>query len=66
MGVLGYATPSVGTQVRVTEDFNANWKFSLGDSPDRREIQYDDSRWRKLNLPHDWSIEGDYTPDFPA
>ena len=44
MGVLGYATPSVGTQVRVTEDFNANWKFSLGDSPDRREIQYDDSR----------------------
>lgn len=42
------------------------WKFLLGDSPERREINYDDSQWRTLNLPHDWSIEGDYTPDFPA
>ncbi|OAM91001.1 beta-galactosidase [Termitidicoccus mucosus] len=24
---------------------------------------YDDSRWRKLNLPHDWGIEGPFHPD---
>lgn len=66
MGALLKAAPSTETKIRVTEDFNMGWKFLLGDSPERREINYDDSQWRTLNLPHDWSIEGDYTPDFPA
>lgn len=66
MGALLKAAPSTETKIRVTEDFNMGWKFLLGDSPERREVNYDDSQWRTLNLPHDWSIEGDYTPDFPA
>lgn len=66
MGAFGYAFPFVNTTVRVTDDFNQGWKFALGDAPERREVHFDDSSWRNLNLPHDWSIEGDYTPDFPA
>ena len=27
---------------------------------------YNDSKWRKLSLPHDWSIESDFEKDFPA
>lgn len=38
--------------------FNFDWRFSLGDSSDYRLVDFDDSNWRKLNLPHDWSIEG--------
>ncbi len=24
---------------------------------------YDDSAWRTLDLPHDWAVEGDFSPD---
>ena len=45
MGALLKAAPSTETKIRVTEDFNMGWKFLLGDSPERREINYDDSQW---------------------
>jgi len=38
--------------------FDFNWKFLLGDTPAASDINFDDSNWRKLDLPHDWSIEG--------
>ncbi len=37
--------------------FNDNWAFSLGDAPAASRTDYDDSQWRRLTLPHDWSIE---------
>lgn len=37
--------------------FDNNWKFSLGDSPDAIQPEFNDSTWRTLNLPHDYSIE---------
>ncbi|MDQ6786720.1 MAG: DUF4982 domain-containing protein [Acidobacteriota bacterium] len=27
---------------------------------------FDDSKWRKLDLPHDWAIEGDFIKDSPG
>lgn len=49
-----------GAQER-SVDFNSNWKFSLGDAGNAQNSAYDDSEWRTLNLPHDYSIEQDYT-----
>jgi len=43
------------------QHFDNDWKFSLGDSPDAATPDFNDAGWRKLDLPHDWSIEG--TPD---
>ncbi|MGC9342674.1 MAG: glycoside hydrolase family 2 TIM barrel-domain containing protein, partial [Bacteroidales bacterium] len=37
--------------------FNDNWKFFLGDPPEAFQPEFDDSRWRSLELPHDWAIE---------
>ena len=58
---------------RVRQSFNSNWKFDrFGPMPDKseraepKEIQafdYDDSKWRILNLPHDWGIEGPFRQD---
>jgi beta-galactosidase len=39
--------------------FNNDWSFTTGDNPEYRNPEFDDSLWRKLILPHDWSIEGD-------
>jgi beta-galactosidase len=45
------------------ELFNANWKFNLSDVPNGSNPDLDDSKWRLLNLPHDWTVEGTYSPD---
>lgn len=28
--------------------------------------EYSDGHWRRLNLPHDWAIEGDFSPSNPS
>jgi len=38
--------------------FDTDWRFHLGDDPAARQPAFDDTGWRVLNLPHDWSIEG--------
>ncbi|MEI7421040.1 MAG: sugar-binding domain-containing protein [Prolixibacteraceae bacterium] len=43
--------------------FNENWKFILSDVKDGAQPGLDDSKRRVLNLPHDWSVESDYSPD---
>jgi len=49
------------------QSFNENWKFTLADSATvASAINFDDTKWRTLNLPHDWSIESDFGKDFPA
>ncbi len=37
--------------------FDADWKFKKGKDIDARATDFNDSQWRKLNVPHDWSIE---------
>ncbi|MBU2918846.1 DUF4982 domain-containing protein [Psychrosphaera sp. F3M07] len=43
-----------------TISFNANWQFSLGDDQTFAKPDFDDSQWRTLTLPHDWSIEAEF------
>jgi beta-galactosidase len=61
--VVSGSSPS---EVRKTENFNKNWKFTLGDMKEGQSKDLDDSKWRKLDLPHDWSIEGTFSKDNPA
>lgn len=42
--------------------FNDNWLFSLSDDSLAQKQDYNDSKWRKLSLPHDWSVEGQLSP----
>ena len=51
---------------RTVEDFNFDWRFSLGDDPAWSAPDCDDAAWRQLHLPHDWSIEGEFSPTNPA
>ena len=45
-----------------TVNFCKDWKFYLGDTGKEASFSlYDDSQWRTLNIPHDWSIEGTYS-----
>lgn len=51
---------------RQSYDFDLDWKFQLGDFPEASLTDYPDEDWRTLNLPHDWSIEGEYDSLNPA
>lgn len=53
-------------QISTRESFVANWKFFLGDEPNAKLAVFNDARWRTLNLPHDWSIEGKFDEKNPA
>jgi beta-galactosidase len=57
---------SAFAQSRVKESFNKNWKFFLGDDPAAKSALYNDLKWRKLTLPHDWSIEGNFDEKNPV
>ena len=51
---------------RVVTDFNANWYFHLNDIEGAEHPNFNASQWRNLNLPHDWSIEGEFSENHPA
>ena len=58
--------PTYGQQGRVTTNFDKNWKFYLGDIVGAEKLSFDDNSWRTLNVPHDWSIEGNYDSNNPT
>ncbi|MGP8238336.1 MAG: sugar-binding domain-containing protein [Limisphaerales bacterium] len=37
--------------------FNTNWLFLRGEASGAEQPRFDDSAWRHVDLPHDWSIE---------
>ena len=57
---------SVACQARDVRLFDEGWLFLLGDEPEMAQPGYDDSRWRRLSLPHDWAIEGDFSATNPS
>ena len=45
--------------------FDKDWKFIQQDVSRAEQAGFDDADWRVLDLPHDWSIEGDYDRNHP-
>lgn len=37
--------------------FDTGWRFLRADAPGAEAPAFDDSAWRTLDVPHDWSIE---------
>lgn len=54
------------TQIRQVDNFNADWTFYKGDIPEAAQPDFDDSQWRHLALPHDWSIEGPFSAEWAS
>lgn len=57
---------ALSAQPRQVINFNKGWKFYLGDDSLAKKPIYDDSKWRSLDVPHDWSIEGDFSEKHPT
>ncbi|MCX2481843.1 DUF4982 domain-containing protein [Pedobacter sp. MC2016-15] len=63
---LNFAAANPQQAQRLELDFNRNWKFQTGDSKEASSAQFNDQGWRKITLPHDWSIEGNFSAEHPA
>ena len=64
MLIAGCATASA--QQRATRAFDGAWRFHLGDVAGAQETTFADAAWRTLDVPHDWSIEGEFGEQNPA
>jgi len=66
--ITAVAMASCKQQSREVEvaDFNKDWRFQLSDIPAAKDTSFQDVHWRKLDLPHDWSIEGPFDEKNPA
>lgn len=51
----------VAQSIERETDFNFDWKFTLvEDTLPPKQIPLDDSQWRDVRLPHDWSVEASF------
>jgi len=50
---------------RIRERFEKEWRFQKGNPKDAHKPDFRDGRWRSLDLPHDWSIEGPFDEKNP-
>ena len=54
---------ALGAQPRERLNFDRNWRFHRGEASGAERPAFPDRDWRRLDLPHDWSIEGPYSPE---
>jgi beta-galactosidase len=66
MTVFLLLTCFLGVQAGERSCFDEGWLFLLGNNAKMSQADYDDSHWRKLDLPHDWAIEGDFSDRNPS
>src|SRR5574344_1149486 len=53
-------------QAREQQNFDRGWLFCLSASANMSASKYVDSGWRRVHLPHDWSIEADFSEKNPS
>ncbi|MBQ4279257.1 MAG: DUF4982 domain-containing protein [Rikenellaceae bacterium] len=66
LALLLLAALAAGAQGRLRTNIDFDWRFLLGDPAGAERPGFDDSAWRLLDLPHDWSIEGTYDEHNPG
>jgi len=57
---IAASSSEVFDEGRIVEDFDNGWRFVRGDIQGAEVKEFDDSEWKELDLPHDWSIEGTF------
>ncbi len=46
---------------RVRQSLDMDWRFHLGEVAEASRADFADAGWRVLNVPHDFSVEGDFS-----
>ena len=54
------------TQPREIQSFDSDWRFLQSDAPGAESPTFDDSTWKSVTLPHDWTIAGPVEENAPS
>ena len=52
-----------GSMARMVTSFDDSWLFLKDEAKGAEQLSFNDASWKKVNVPHDWSIEGPYNRD---
>ncbi len=63
-GGIVWLLAQTAAPARTVVDFDSDWRFSRGDFATAAMPAFDDDDWRRVNVPHDWSIEGPFSADY--
>ncbi len=67
--IIGFSLAANADELVLSQEkqsFNDNWRFSKGKLSGAEKIDFNDSKWRVLQLPHDWAIEGPFSKKYSA
>ena len=64
-GSLGFAKTDLADPPRQIVSLDADWRFHLGDITNAINPAYDDHDWRRVDVPHDYVVEGAFNPTNP-
>lgn len=56
----------LSADARSVVSLDPDWRFFQGEATGAEAPAFDDSTWRKLDIPHDWSIEGRFDQNAPT
>jgi beta-galactosidase len=65
IGAITTTTP-VSQKPRAIQQFTTGWRFLQADAAGAEKPGFDDSAWKSVTLPHDWSIAGPVKEDAPS
>jgi len=51
-----------GSFARETVTLRYQWRFANGQHPDAYKVNFNDSKWQQVAIPHDWAISGPFIP----
>ena len=66
LAIIMLMAGALSLSARESQLFDKGWLFTLADSAGMEQVNYVDINWRHLDLPHDWAIEGDFSPANPS
>lgn len=58
-----FSCSSQNSKLIPPQKIDFDWQFHLGDVENGESPDLNTENWRTLDLPHDWSIEGEYSQD---
>jgi len=66
LSVNAFANANEFSVTTEKQSFNDAWLFAKGDIKNAEQQTFNDKKWRKLSLPHDWAIEGPFSKKYSA
>ncbi|MBO7314991.1 MAG: beta-galactosidase, partial [Alistipes sp.] len=61
--VVALATGCTTTELRSDVLLEEGWRFTKGDIAFAENVDFDDSDWEEVVVPHDWAIYGPFSSD---